>query len=273
MGTERQTYDSVYPSINDVVSRPQDNIVLVYGSTQKKTYKALAFQIIRAGRRIERVENLVTGLGDGETKEFGWVGEEGFSRDTSTPGKEVFRIESERNQTLVEYGITVPQDGVYVGLESGDGDVVNGLREGGERERGYSASDLPVRGAPLSDTTSVPTPSYSSEEPVPTTALSPQPHQQGVIRMDSKQDGLNRFGFAFNNQSGGVVDVDLTAVGMTYDVRPIQDSATAKQMLSGNGYARRLVNYGGFNNTNPNLPRDWYDYVVDIGSGELTPPM
>jgi hypothetical protein len=264
----QNTYDTVHTAITDVVSRPQDNVVLVYGNSSKDTYNAMAFQVIRAVRRIERVEQVTT-LADDGTLEFGYLGENGHSRTTSTPGDDVFAIESDRGSTLVEYGFAVPQDGVYVGLQTGDGDTVNGLTENDERDRGLGADDLPQRGGVLSDLTRVDTPSATLEEPIPTTALSER-QDQGVFRIDSEQNGDNPFRFAFNNQSGGQVDVDVTGMGVTYDVRPIEDTDVVKDMLAGNGYNRRVIQYGAFGNTNPNIPREWFNYRASVGPGELT---
>lgn len=269
MADTTQTYDSVHPAITEVVSRPHDNLVVVYGSSKNDTYNALAFQVVRTVRRIERVDGLFS-LTDGSTKEFGYIGENGFSQDVSDPGTEVFRIDAERGSTLVEYGFMVPQDGVYVGVQTGDGDSVTGFREGSERERGFSASNLTEYGGVLSDVTRVSAPSVTQNEPIPTTAVSPRP-DQGLVRIDSRQDGPNRFFFAFNNQSGGTVDVDLTGYGMTYDVRPITDPAAARTMLQGDGINRRVLNYGGFGNENPNLPAAWYDYTAEVSAEQLVP--
>lgn len=270
MADGENTYDTVHPAITDVVSRPMDNLVLVYGNSNRDTYNALAFQVVRSVRRYERVEDAFTLNANGGTREFGWFGESGFSRSTSNPGTEVFSIDSNRSKTIGEYGFAIHQDGVYVGIQTGDGATVDGLAEGDERGRGLDADQLPTRAGVLSDYTRAASPAASLDEPVPTTALSER-YDQGLIRIDSKQDGNNRFFFAFNNQAGSNRTIDITAYGQTYNVRPIDDEQTARDMLAGNGYNRRVVQYGAFDNTNPNLPRDWYDYRVSVGPGELTP--
>lgn len=269
MPEQRNTYTSAHRAITDVVTRPQDNIALVYGNSSDNTYNALAFQVVRSIRRIERVEDAFN-LADQSAKEFGYFGENGFSVDTNSPGDEVFRIESERSKTIVEYGFAVPQDGVYVGIQAGDGSNINGLREGSERDRSWSASDLKDRGGVLSDETYLDTPSVSTDFPIPTTALSTMP-DQGVVRIDSRQNGPNHFRFGFLNESGGQVTIDLIGYGMTYDIRPIEDEQTVRDMVAGEGHNRRLLTYGGLDNTKPNLPQDWYDYRVPINEGELTP--
>lgn len=269
MAETSQSYDTVHPAITEVTADPQDLLAVVYGNSNANTYNALAFQVVRSVRRVERVEGLFS-LNDNGTKEFGYVGESGFSADVSSPGTELFAIDSERNSTLGEYGFAVQPDGVYVGVQTADGDSLTGFREGSERERGFSADDLPNRGGVLSEQTRAATPAPSIPEAIPTTALAPRP-DQGLVRVDSRDDGPNRFFFAFNNQSGGSVNVDLTLYGATYDVRPIEDEATTRTILRGDDYSRRILNYGGFGNTNPNLPQTWYDYAVDIRRGELVP--
>lgn len=260
-------YTSTIPAIPEVLSRPQDNIALVYSNSNDNTYNAIAFQITQAVRRIERAENVLT-LADGETQEFGYVGEDGFSSEVTSPGDEIFRVDADRDHTIVEYGFAVPQDGVYIGLETGGGDPINGYAEGSDRDRGYGPDDLPDSGV-LSDHTYVDAPPATNDEPIPTTALS-ETLEHGLIRADSKQQGDNPFFFAFKNESGGQVDIDITGFGRTYNVRPITNEETVRSMVTGD-INRKLVNYGGLGNTNPNLPRSWYDHRIRVGPGELTP--
>lgn len=269
MEGEANGYDSVHRAVTDVVSGPQENIVLVYGNSSDNVYNAIAFQVVRSLRRIERVEDAFS-LADDGTKPFGYFGENGFSADVSDAGDEVFRIEEDRATTVMEYGFAVPQDGVYVGVQSADDDAINGLRSGDERDRGFSADDLPNRGGVLSDLTYVDSPSTSLDFQIPTTALSEQPNQ-GFVRVDSRTNGTNPFYFAFNNQSGGQVTVDVVGYGQTYDVRPIQQENVVKQLVAGEGFDRRILTYGGFDNTKPNLPDGWYDYATSIDGSELTP--
>lgn len=270
MASERQTYDAAYPSIRDVVSRPQDNLVIVSGDSRSKTYSAMAFQVTRTVRRVERVVDEIT-LADAEQRSWGYFGEGGFSRDTQSPGDEVFRIETDREKTIVEYGFGIPVDGVYVGVQTGDGSAVTGLNAGADRARGLDETDLNEHGSVLSDHTYIDAPTASTDATIPTTALS-ETGEHGLIRIDSKQEGNNNFYFAFDNQSGGQIDVSVIGKGQTYEVRPIKDSETTRQMLTGNGYNRRIINYGAFGNSNPNLPREWYDYEVTVGPEDLVPP-
>lgn len=262
-------YTSAYPAITDVLSRPRDNIVLLYGNSNTNTYNALAFQIVRANRRVERVEDAITISAD-SAQAFGYFGENGFSQTTTNPGNKVFSIDSERSSTIIEYGFAIPQDGVYVGVQTGDGDTINGLTETSDRDRGFSAGDLPTRGGILSDHTRVDAPTATQTERVPTTALS-ETLDHGLIRIDSEQQGDNPFYFGFYNATSASVTIDVTGYGYTYDVRPITDAQTVKQMVRGDGFNRKVVNYGAFGNTNPNLPREWFDYVTQVGPGELTP--
>lgn len=267
MSKYANNYTSAYPAITEVFSRERDNLVLMYGNSNDRTYNALAFQILRTVRRIERVENAFS-LADDETKSFGYFGTGGFSADTSAPGNEVFSIDAARANTIIEYGFSVPVDGVYVGVQVGDGDTVNGLAEGSDRDRGYSAEDLRDRGGVLSDLTYLDSPTPSINDGVPTTALSETP-RQGIFRIDSERDGDNPFYFAFDNQSGGAADIDVNGYGMAYEVRVVPEREKVKSMVAGKGYDRRLCTYGGFGNTNPNLPREWYDAVVTLGYDEL----
>jgi len=269
MPEQTNTYDSAYPSVTDVFSRHHDNLALIYGHSDRRRYNALAFQVTRSVRRIERVHDAFT-IADGSTKEFGWFGDNGFSVDASSPGTEVFSIQSERSHTLQEWGFAIPQDGVYVGLQTADGDTLDGLREGDSRGRGLSAEDLDTRGGVLSDYTYVDSPQPSTDDLHPTTAMA-ETAEQGLFRIDSEQDGPNRFYFAFNNQSGGQVNIDVIGRAQTYDVRPVTDEQTARDIIAGDSYSRRTVQYGPMSNTNPNLPREWYDYRVTVRADELMP--
>jgi hypothetical protein len=266
---QRNKYESTYPAATDVFSRNWDNIVLTYGTSDRSAINVLAFQVARSVRRVERVFDAFS-VADGSTKEFGWFGEDGFSRDTNSPGDEVFSIEQERDRTIQEWTFAVPQDGVYVGVQCGDGDVLDGLAEGEDRGRGLSAEDLDQRAGVLSDFTYVDNPTVSTDSVMPTTALS-EKTDQGIIRIDSEQDGPNRFYFGFNNQSGGSQTIDVIGRARTYHVRPVQDETTVLDMLEGAGYNRAVVQYGPLTNTNPNLPRQWYNYRVQVDAGEIRP--
>lgn len=269
MAERGHTYDAEFPAITEVVSEPHTLLGLVYGNSRKGTYNAMAFQVTRSIRRVERVTDSFT-LNDNELQEFGYFGENGFSREVSNPGTEVWEIESERENTIAEFGFAVPQDGVWVGMQAGDGSNINGLREGSEQNRGWSASDLKDRGGVLSDMTYIDSPTVTNDYPMPTTALATR-HHQGLVRIDSRENGPNRFRFAFDNESGGQVTVDMIGYGQAYDVRQIQDETVVRDIISGNGYNRRLLTYGGFENSKPNLPEGWYENRVELDPGELTP--
>lgn len=266
---QTNTYDSAYPAVIDVVSRNLDNMVLMYGNSQRQTYNAIAFQVTRSVRRIERLENEVT-VPANDTVEFGYFGESGHSAVTSNAGDDRFRIETKTDRTIKEFGFAVLNDGVYVGVQTGDGETVTGLREDDERGRGFNAEDLVDRGGVEADLTYIDSPTVTGDMAVPTTALSERA-QQGLIRIDSEQDGQNRFWFGFNNTTGNNEDITLIGLGTTYNIRVIEDEQTARDMLAGNGYNRRLVQYGPLGNTNPNLPRQWYDHTISVSGDQLTP--
>mgnify|MGYP000305922229 CR=1 FL=1 len=266
MSTENG-YTGVFPSIYDVTSRPQDNLVLSYGTSNDDEINILAFRVERSIRRIERVTNGPT-IADGGNLDFGYFGTNGHTRDVADPGNEVFRIESDRNRSLVEYGFALPDvDDVYIGLEAGDGGAVVGLSEGSDRLRQFSAQDFEQRGAPKSQETRV---EANGGTEIPSTRLSTAP-DQGIIRLDSRQDGNNPFRFAFANRSGGQITANVIGMGMAYEVRPLYDREEALDMLAGDGYNRRLLTYGGFDNTNPNLPRQWYNAAHTVPYGEVGP--
>ena len=269
MAESGHQYDSTLRAVTEVVSGPREFLALVYGNSNDGTYNFLAFQIVRSIRRVERIENQFN-IADSDTAGFGYFGEDGFSTNVSNAGNDVFRVSSGRSRTIKEYGFAVPHDGVHVGIQTGDGDGINGLREGGDRDRGFGPDDLAQHGGILSDFTYIDSPTASLDFPMPTTALSPHP-DQGIIRIDSEENGPNNFYFGFDNQSGGQVTIDVTGFGQTYDVRPIEDEAVARDILAGKGYSRRVLTYGGFGNQRPNLPRDWYDHRFEVGTGELTP--
>lgn len=262
--TQENSYTAAFPQIFDVTSRPQDNLVLLYGTSTDDAITALPFRIERTLRRIERTTNGPT-LAAGETLDFGYFGEGGHERDVAQPGEDVLEIETERDNTIVEFGVGFDTSDVYVGVESADGTPITGLREGADRARGFGPDDLPERGGVLSDYTITETP-----QAVPTTALSGTP-EQGLMRIDSRQDGNNPLRFAFYNDSGGQVTLNMTAIGMAYEARPVYDRSEALSLVAGEGYKRRLVGYGGFGNTKPNLPREWQDATVQVEYGDVGP--
>lgn len=272
MADDSRNYDAEFPAIYDVVSGSHELIALLVGSSMEDTYTAMAFQVTQSVRRIERVRDATTVNANGGTTEFGLFGENGFSPDVpGDPGNEVFSIDAERDKTIVEYGFAVEQDGIYTALKAGDGANVIGKRSGATDYRGWSAENARVRGGVLSDHTEMESPATSTNFPIPTTALSPEPHNQGVVRVDSRENGDNPFRFAFRNDTGSDETIDLTAMGQAYNVRVIEDENTVRDIIRGDGYDRRLLTWGHFDNTNPNLPAPWIDNRVTVGPGDLTP--
>jgi len=260
------TYDATYRTINSVTSREMDNLVLVYGNSNNNVWNALAFQIVRTRRRIERVTSGPTLAADGnagDTLSFGYFGANGHSTNATNPGDEVFQIDTERSSTIVEYGISVAPDGVLTGVRTVSDDAVSGSREGSDRLRGFGADNLQQYGGVESEHTRTDTP-----HEIPTTALAGSA-RQGLLRIDSDNDGLNRFSFAFDNTTASSVTVSVEAIGQTYDVVPVTDTARVKRMLRGNNVNRRLLTYGGFTTTNPNLPTDWYNYRARVGESDI----
>jgi len=252
-------YTANYPSILEVLSHNQDNLVLMYGNSRSDTYNALAFNIKRSIRRVERVLNGPT-IADTNTLDFGYFTPSGHSRNVTNPssGDEVFRIDSGRGSTLVEYGFSVEPDGVYTGIQTGDGDTISGLTPSDDRDVGFDVTNLSDRVGVLSDLTLTET-----SGGVPTTALSPRP-DQGIFKIDSDTNGTNPIRFAFENQSGGQVTVDVIGVGMAYEVEPVTDEQRARRMVRGEGLSRRVATYGGLDNTNPNLPTEWVPGKVTV---------
>jgi len=258
-------YESVYPAITDVTSRERDNIVLLHGNSNENVYNALGFQVSRVQRRIERVTNQVSlaPSGDaGDSVGFGFIGENGHSQTVGDPGDEVFRIDTGRSSTIVEYGVAVDQDNVLVAVQNPNGETVMGLREGSSRARGFGPDDFPTRGAVESVNTRT-----GGTHDVPTTALS-ETEDQGLVRIDSREGGANYFAFAFKNQANGAQNVTMTAMGTTYEVRPVTNTERVLDMVSGQ-VNRRLLTYGGWGNTRPNLPAEWYDHRVEVGPADL----
>lgn len=272
MVTDSQQYEAEFPTVHEVASGEHDTLAVLYGHSQQNHYNALAFQVVRRVRRIEYVEDILNGqLGDDTSENFGYIGESGWSNNVSSAGDGLLEILENRDSTLGEYGVGVVQDGVYVGVQTGDGDAVNGLREGSDRDRGFGPDDFEQYGALLSDYTTIETPSGTQDREYPTTALSPT-SDQGLLRIDSDIGGPNRMFFAFRNISGSAVNIDLVVHGYTYEVRPIMDPGTVEDIVVGDGYPdRRLLTYGGFGNSNPNLPSAWYDGEIEVEEGQLTP--
>jgi hypothetical protein len=211
--------------------------------------------------------NLSQNGNTGDALDFGILGENGHAQAVTDPGDEILQVWSQRESTIVEWGISVDADGVLVGAQSPGSVPLIGVTDASQRVRGWSTEQFQDFGAVESDKTRVAAP-----DPVPTTALSASA-DQGIFRVDSDQEGKNPMRFAFLNTQSASVTFNVTAVGASYEVSPVTDEATLKQMLRGDGYKRRVVSYGGKTNGNPNLPRDWYDYVARLDDEEVVPPL
>ena len=256
-------YDSEYPAIHDVTSRDLGSLVLLYGTSELGAYTALGLSIGRTQRRVEYIQNEPTVPANGSLS-FGYFGEDGHSADVNDPGTDVLSIEQQMPRTLVEYGIAVEPAGLYVGVENPNGSRLSGLNPQSDRARGLDEDTLDQYSGVLSDYTAIDSP--DGAQPIPTTALSNK-REQGIIRFDSRKSGDNVTRFAFKNPTGSDITPDVTAVGRTYRVDPITDEAEVRSMLRDD--KTRVVTYGGFDNSNPNLPPDWYDSKVTIEHGEL----
>lgn len=260
-------YDSEYPAIHDVTSRELSNLVLLYGTSTLGVYRALGFHVTRTQRRTQYVPNEPT-ISASSTLGFGYLGENGHSQATGVtdPGDDVLAIEERMPSTIIEYGIAVEPNDLYVGIENPTGAPLLGINPQSDRGRQYDETVLDQYGSVQSDYTSIESP--DGTEPIPTTALSNK-REQGIVRIDSRQNGENRIRLAFKNTTNGDITPDITAIGRTYRVDPITDPATVKNLLRDD--TTRVLSYGGFENTNPNLPPDWQSATVRLDAGELAP--
>lgn len=261
-------YDSPYRAIQDVTNDEFSNLVLLYSDSQESAYRALAFQVTRTHRRIERLTTEPTLAADGnagDTLDFGYLGENGHQSDVSDPGDEILQVFSDRERTIIEYGISVEPDGVLVGVQTPGNVNVFGVADSANRARGYGVDNLGQFGAIDSQYTRTDTP-----DEVPTTALSTNP-DQGIMRIDSDEDGRNPIRLALSNTTASQETVSIEAVGTSYEVRPVTNQQKVRDMVVGKGYDARVVTWGGEANLNPNLPQDWRDYVTDIASNKLLP--
>jgi hypothetical protein len=265
MGQSNHQYDSAYPAITDVLSEPFSNLVLVYGGRSGAVATAVAFQVGRTIRRVQRVSNPPT-IVAGDTLDYGIIGDNGHENDVADYGKDIFRIETDRVHTIEEHGIAVNNSDVRVGVRSADGSDIIGLAEDDDRGgRGYSPSNFGEFGAVESELTTV-----EADELVPTTAVSENP-DQGLIRVDSKTGGNNPLRFGFENHGNADATLDMFSVGARYKVNAVTQTDRVRQMLAGQVPNTRVVMYGGLTNTNPNLPSEWYDHAVSLAEDEVLP--
>lgn len=264
MQDANNTYQSEYPAITDVQSRETHNLVLLYSSSTGNEWRALAFQTNQTLRRTEYVDEVST-LDAGDSLDFGMLQEDGHEVTVSgsDASADRLRVADQRDETLVEYGIAVDGgdagDDIHVGIENPTGSLITGLQ--GERTRGFDAEDLADNGFVRADHT-------VSEDGLPTTALSAGP-DQGVIRFDSDENGHNPTRIGLHNAGDVTVTPSVYAVGATYRVTNVTDESTIRDMVWGRNVNRRVLTYGGLDNSSPNLPDAWRDGRVTLTSGEV----
>lgn len=256
----RHSYESAYPAITDVLSEETHNLAVLYGSTTGNEWRALAFQTNLVTRRTEYAE--INTISDGETVDFGIIQEDGHSGTgaaSTDSSSDRLRIDDNRSETIVEWGIGVTPDDVLVGLENPSGVDVHGVQ--GDRGRGWDADSLDTHGGVLSQNTMY-------DEDVPTTALSPNA-SQGVVRIDSDEDGSNPIRVGFKNISDGEATIEVIAHGAAYHVTPITDKDVVEEYVFGDGVNRRTLTWGGPENTSPNIPDEWKDGRITLTSEDV----
>lgn len=271
MGTTGYQYTSPFPGIHDVTAQEGENLVLLYGHSDDDVYRALGFQVTRGIRRIERLPGTID-IPAGDSLDFGTLTASGHSRQGAS-GNDIFRIGENRDRTIEEYGIGVDvananADEVLVAYEGASGESVIGVQgDESDRARGFDVGNFAERGAVTADLTTLDSVAY------PTTAVSPNPLDQGVIRIDSREDGRNSMRFGFDNTSTSEAQLSVYGIGQAYRVRQVQDQQTVRDMVTPGGTSARPVTWGGFENSTPNLPREWTNYQVTVQSRDLVPPL
>lgn len=257
----RNQYTSAFPAIHDVQSLETHNLVVLYASSTRNQFRAFSLQTNMTIRRRERLTSVTT-LADGETLDYGMLqegGHEGTAGVTTDPSKDLLRIGDQKDETLVEWGIGVEPNDVFVGVQNPSTNAITGLQ--GDRERRESGvDDLDTHGV-LSDHT-------RTDAGIPTTALSTT-QNQGLVRMDSDEDGRNPIRVGFSNQSGEQRTIDVEAHGVAYHVTPVEDPDVVRDMVFGEGYNRRVLTWGSFKNDSPNLPRGWDDGEVELSGDDV----
>lgn len=260
MDTNHQ-YTSEYPTLHEVQSYETHNVAILYGSSTRNEWKALSLQTNMTIRRRERITGITT-LSDQDDLAFGMLQSDGHEETAGTtpdPSKDLLRIEDGTEETLVEWSLGVDPDDVYVGVQNPSTENISGLQ--GDRERRETgSSDLDSHGV-LSQHT-------QTANGHPTTALSTKPNQ-GIVRIDSDDEGRNPIRVGFYNDSGADATVDVTAVGVAYHVTPIQTQSVTRDIVFGNGFNRRVLTWGSFQNTSPNLPAEWGDGVVTLTNEDV----
>ena len=260
----RNTYTSEFPAFIDVQNRENENLVVLYGSSTDNEWRALALQSNQIVRRRERVPDVHT-LSDGDSLDYGMLQATSsgiqHEQDTTTdPSQDILRVDSNKDETLVEYGIGVTNSDVYVGIENA-GETVTGLQ--GDRERRENGvEDLDRHGVPSQLT-------LTDDNEVPTTALSPTP-DQGIVRIDSDDNGRNPIRIGLYNDSGGQSTPDVEVLGTAYRVTPITDAGIVEDMAYGSGFNRRVLMWSDFGNTSPNVPETWKDGRITLTDEDVS---
>ena len=255
----RNTYTSEYPAFIDVQNRENENIVVLYGSSTDNEWKAMAFQTNQLLRRRERVADVTT-LSDGDVTEYNMLQDTTsgiqLEEDAGTdPSDDILRIDSNKDETIAEYGIGVTTDDVYVGVQTKGGEIL-GLQ--GDRERRETQpEDLDRHGVPSQLT-------LTNEHSLPTTALSGSPNQ-GIVRIDSDDNGRNPIRIGLNNEVAGAQRTpDIIVHGVSYRVTPVDDTGVVEDILHGQGHNRRILTWGAFDNDSPNIPEPWTDGRITV---------
>lgn len=260
------SYEAAYPVIWDVVSSYMDNLVVLAGRRGSETYSAWAFQVNQAVRRTEFINDLPT-INNGADLPLGFFGESGHSQDVNNPGDDRLRIADDHDETIMELGIAVsPDDFLVVAQNPRQEAPIIGNEDDTEAIGGSfdtvdaGGSDI-VQGG-FGGVRSEWTRLGGSADTLPTTALSPT-RTQGLIKIaTAKNENHIRVGFV--NNSSEDIQPRVTVVGTRYRVVNVVNEEAARAMLFGQGIPRRVVHWGGLNNsTDRTVPDDWTELEID----------
>lgn len=250
------SYDGEFPAGTDIQLFENQNLAVLYGASTDNEWRAMAFQTNIVQRRWERYESVVT-LSDGDTLDYGMITEDGHEEQTgvdASASDDILRVDSERDETVVEWFVSVDPDDVFVGVQNPGTNTITGIQ--GDRNRRAESVDRLDQHGVKSDYT-------RTGGEFPSTALSPKPNQ-GLVRVDSDEDGRNPIRFGFKNGSGAERTVDMEFYGAAYHVTPVTDPDLIEDMVYGHGINRRVLTWGGWDNTSPNLPANWKDGRITL---------
>lgn len=247
--------DSPYPPLTSVHSRPNESFTIMWENSSDGTWNALGFVVDQVMRRYERIEGFAT-LADGGTLDFGIFGEKGHESNTTDEGADRLRIEENHDRRVIEYavGVTPTDENLLVGVQNPIDAPIVGLDEQSNRLRNFDVAALTDRGGVASTDT-------ITSDGATTTALSTTP-DQGLVRIDTDDNGNNPMRFGFNNQTGAQQTLSAQAFGAAYDVTVIGTPNQVRNLLYSPD-VRTLI-YGGQGNSSPNLPRPWKSAVVEV---------